>query len=1048
VVTSLVGAVLPVLPIAAGTASAGGNPGYTLEGCRQDGQTFPINGPFICDNADYTTGNLGDWAELDLVPHRVTVSNISAGSVTLGLGGDHKYNSADSYVGWDYISVPVLNTSLSGSGCDSTPTASALTYPLGSNGGAYDTIQRNITLDFASAPSGVCVYDYYQRLALGSAQYSGSSLQSYVNSSFSGEKRVSLPVPERAQLLDKDMSASQGSDYTWNVTKETSPASLTFNDTCSSTSGSSDTVDITIRWTRNAATPSGDITVTSNVYATNPAGRPLQVEVSDLISWTLNGVVQTQTVHIGPTTIAANGTSLIGTITLTIPAGATNIHDTATGTYIDPVVPQNEVPIAATLSDTASATVQNNGPVTNSTATISDTESITGPFTFSVATPATGSFTGGYVAGTHTTGPVGWSSGSVSGSGSVVFHKTVYAGYGTSGSGSLSDTATLTASDGFTTSAQAAVPVSSSVLRSITVTKTAPNFFQGSDTASFVLHLATGTTYSAANDVATHTFTFNRATPVDPNTGRPTLSYTFSGLTGAQYVLHESNATGWAPQADQPVSFTGTGASNCAAARTYNNTPGVAVAQASKVTFPAGNEAGWAFTLTRNGVTYASGVTDANGVLRFEDNDPNTNPNPATLTLDEGSYVFTEDLTTKPGWDQTGATGCTFTVNYPADNDRTFTCTFTNTQRGHIVVYKHTDPAGDTQGFVFTPSYNGGATFTLHDGESNDSGALVPGSYSVSEAMPTGWQADPNHATTCSDGTSSYAASAITLGAGKTVTCHFYNQKKGRAQVVKTFNGSALSGTDSFTFQLRSGATPTAAGTVLESATTNAGNGGTVTFSTYLTPGSTYQLCETGLLPNWHTTLENVSGYFAPGPVPVDNSTICVNFTVGAGETKVFTVDNTNPGGDARTIGFWKNWTSCDGRGRQAHVLDQTLALAQPGGIAVGSLVLHGDVNNPNTAPSCLAAIRILNKSRVDTGAKAASDPVFAFASQYLAAKLNYVAGAKHCSAATSAMTSGQSLLLAVHFNGSTHDPLTSTQKSQLLTWANTLDQYNNNPLC
>ena len=33
-----------------------------------------------------------------------------------------------------------------------------------------------------------------------------------------------------------------------------------------------------------------------------------------------------------------------------------------------------------------------------------------------------------------------------------------------------------------------------------------------------------------------------------------------------------------------------------------------------------------------------------------------------TVSLDEGSYVFSEDLTTKPGWDQTGATGCTFTV--------------------------------------------------------------------------------------------------------------------------------------------------------------------------------------------------------------------------------------------------------------------------------------------------------------------------------------------------------------------------------------------------
>jgi len=39
------------------------------------------------------------------------------------------------------------------------------------------------------------------------------------------------------------------------------------------------------------------------------------------------------------------------------------------------------------------------------------------------------------------------------------------------------------------------------------------------------------------------------------------------------------------------------------------------------------------------------------------------------------------------------------------------------------------------------------------------------------------------------------------------------------------------------------------------------------------------------------------------------------------GELKEFIVFiNTPPMGDARTIGFWKNWSSCSG-GRQAHIL-------------------------------------------------------------------------------------------------------------------------------
>ena len=51
-----------------------------------------------------------------------------------------------------------------------------------------------------------------------------------------------------------------------------------------------------------------------------------------------------------------------------------------------------------------------------------------------------------------------------------------------------------------------------------------------------------------------------------------------------------------------------------------------------------------------------------------------------------------------------------------------------------------------------------------------------------------------------------------------------------------------------------------------------------------------------------------------------------MNFTVTAGETKTFTVDNTPPpGGRALTIGFWKNWAS-GSNGKQKPVLDQVLA--------------------------------------------------------------------------------------------------------------------------
>ena len=48
----------------------------------------------------------------------------------------------------------------------------------------------------------------------------------------------------------------------------------------------------------------------------------------------------------------------------------------------------------------------------------------------------------------------------------------------------------------------------------------------------------------------------------------------------------------------------------------------------------------------------------------------------------------------------------------------TVTCTFTNTQRGKIIVEKQTLPDGSSQSFEFDPSY--GANFFLTDGQQND----------------------------------------------------------------------------------------------------------------------------------------------------------------------------------------------------------------------------------------------------------------------------------------------------------------------------------------
>ena len=76
----------------------------------------------------------------------------------------------------------------------------------------------------------------------------------------------------------------------------------------------------------------------------------------------------------------------------------------------------------------------------------------------------------------------------------------------------------------------------------------------------------------------------------------------------------------------------------------------------------------------------------------------------------------------------------------------TVTCVFTNPlKRGAIIVQKQTNPDSDPQLFAFTRAMTSDG-FSLSDGQSNDSGALLPGTYSVSETVPAGWDLESTSA--------------------------------------------------------------------------------------------------------------------------------------------------------------------------------------------------------------------------------------------------------------------------------------------------------------
>ena len=238
-----------------------------------------------------------------------------------------------------------------------------------------------------------------------------------------------------------------------------------------------------------------------------------------------------------------------------------------------------------------------------------------------------------------------------------------------------------------------------------------------------------------------------------------------------------------------------------------------------------------------------------------------------------GSYTVTES-TLPAGWDFTNLvcvdedSGSTVDLaarkaNIDLDPGETVTCTFTNTKRGNIIIEKQTQPDGSAQLFTFARSYGGNVQ--LSDGQQDDSGLLAPGSYSVSETVPSGWSLTSS---SCDDGSS---PSAISLAAGETVKCTFNNAKDATVIVKKVMVG----GTGTFSY------TGTPSGSI-------AVNNGTITQN--VAPGA-YSSVE-GAATGWDLTSIACDDSNSTGSV----STRTASFNVEAGETVTCTFTNTKLG--------------------------------------------------------------------------------------------------------------------------------------------------------
>jgi hypothetical protein len=176
----------------------------------------------------------------------------------------------------------------------------------------------------------------------------------------------------------------------------------------------------------------------------------------------------------------------------------------------------------------------------------------------------------------------------------------------------------------------------------------------------------------------------------------------------------------------------------------------------------------------------------------------------------------------------------------------------------------------------------------LKDGEQKASGDLLPGSYSVSEKLPAGW--DLINAT-CSDGSK---VDAIGLDPGETVTCVFENRQRGSLKITKQviWYGDSTPYAKTFEICIKGPSYPAG-----DCKLFNAVNGWEQTW-TNLIPGS-YTVSEKYPGPEWQVTYNPATVVVPPGDT--GNSTV---------KNKQLYL--------AYTPGFWKNHTATSPSGHDA----------------------------------------------------------------------------------------------------------------------------------
>jgi hypothetical protein len=250
-----------------------------------------------------------------------------------------------------------------------------------------------------------------------------------------------------------------------------------------------------------------------------------------------------------------------------------------------------------------------------------------------------------------------------------------------------------------------------------------------------------------------------------------------------------------------------------------------------KQTNPDGAAGSFTFTGTASGTISDNGQIVVPNLHAGTYTSTENDPTPASFELT--SISCDDGGSANPSSGDVG----TRTATFKLDSSETVTCTFTDTKRGSIIVDKVTSPSADPQSFNFTTTGTGYNGFSLTDTSLANNQTLAPGSYSVAETVPSGWDLT---SATCDDGS---PVNAIDLGAGETVTCTFTDTKRGSIIIEKVSVGGVA--TFNFTSDIPDGSPSF-------NITTASGSTNQTTFSNL--PSGTYHVTESGPDPPWNFT--------------------------------------------------------------------------------------------------------------------------------------------------------------------------------------------------